>query len=256
MSYSMSDPSPAVSPYAIQAAENRQRFIDIYKTHITREGADKLLAYLENSDFFTAPASTRYHGNYEGGLCQHSLNVYDALVDILNRPRVKETYGISYSNESIAIAALLHDLCKVNFYKASTRNVKDENGEWVPAQPQWDRSKVLMQKDGSYQVQYECPKSGMSYTLQTIVDHTPPKLALENVVNGLAKGPVDISDLEEDCKIAITLNGGSMSYREELTLSGDYVIVLQDEAGNLTDYTFTILPYFDTSSWIFFSTLS
>ena len=94
MSYSMSDPNPALSPYALQAAENRQRFIDIYKTNITREGADKLLAYLESSDFFTAPASTRYHGNYEGGLCQHSLNVYDALVDILARPRVKETYGI------------------------------------------------------------------------------------------------------------------------------------------------------------------
>ena len=93
MSYSMSDSTPSLSPYALQAAENRQRFIDIYRTNITRDGADKLLAYLESSDFFTAPASTRYHGNYEGGLCQHSLNVYDALVDILNRPRVKETYG-------------------------------------------------------------------------------------------------------------------------------------------------------------------
>ena len=108
----------------------KEEFIEIFKTHITREGADKLLAYLENSDFFTAPASTRYHGNYEGGLCQHSLNVYDALVDILNRPRVKEVYGIQYSDESIAIAALLHDLCKVNFYKTSYRNVKDETGRW------------------------------------------------------------------------------------------------------------------------------
>ena len=115
MSYSMSDPTPSISPYALKAAENRQRFIEIYRANISRDGSDKLLAYLESSDFFTAPASTRYHGNYEGGLCEHSLNVYDALVDILNRPRVKEVYGISYSNESIAIAALLHDLCKVNF---------------------------------------------------------------------------------------------------------------------------------------------
>ena len=130
MSYSMTDPTPDLSPYALQAAENRQRFIDIYRTNITREGADRLLAYLESSDCFTAPASTRYHGNYEGGLCQHSLNVYDALVDILNRPRVKELYGISYSAESIAIAALLHDLCKVNFYKVSSRNVKNEQGKW------------------------------------------------------------------------------------------------------------------------------
>ena len=83
------------------------------------------------SDFFTAPASTRYHGACEGGLLAHSLNVYDCLVDILNRPRVKELYGIEYSDESIAIAALMHDVCKVNFYKTSFRNAKDENGKWV-----------------------------------------------------------------------------------------------------------------------------
>ncbi len=128
MSYQMND-TPQ-SPVAAQAAENRTRFIDLFKSNITREGADKLLAFLEGSDFFAAPASTRYHGNYEGGLCQHSLNVYDALVDILARPRVKDTYGISYPAESVAIAALLHDLCKVNFYKTSFRNVKNEQGRW------------------------------------------------------------------------------------------------------------------------------
>ncbi len=117
---------------SIKVYENRQRFIDIFTSKIKREGSEKLLAYLtgEQCDFFSAPASTRYHGNYEGGLCQHSLNVYDCLCDILNRPRVKEMYGIGYSEESIAIAALLHDLCKVNFYKQSTRNVKNEFGRW------------------------------------------------------------------------------------------------------------------------------
>ena len=111
---------------------NQERFLQIYREKITREGADKLLDFLmKGSDFFTAPASTRYHGACEGGLLQHSLNVYDCLVDILNRPRMKETYGITYSDESIAIAALLHDVCKVNFYKVGTRNVKDENGRWT-----------------------------------------------------------------------------------------------------------------------------
>mgnify|MGYP003304493349 FL=1 len=89
--------------------------------------------FLAKSDFFTAPASTRYHLACEGGLLQHSLNVYDCLVDILNRPRMKELYKIEYSDESIAIAGLLHDICKVNFYKTSFRNVKDENGKWVSA---------------------------------------------------------------------------------------------------------------------------
>lgn len=111
----------------------KERFVQIFQEKITREGADRLLDFLEKSDFFTAPASTRYHLACEGGLLQHSLNVYDCLVDILNRPRMKELYGVEYSDESIAIAGLLHDICKVNFYKTSFRNVKDENGKWVSA---------------------------------------------------------------------------------------------------------------------------
>lgn len=109
----------------------KERFIEIYTQNITREGSDKLLDFLLNgSDFFTAPASTRYHGAHEGGLVEHSLNVYDCLKDMMDRPRMKEVYGIEYPEESIAIAALLHDVCKVNFYKTSYRNVKDETGRW------------------------------------------------------------------------------------------------------------------------------
>lgn len=111
---------------------NKERFIELYKTHIKRDGADALLAYLcsDGCDFFTAPASTRFHGAYEGGLLEHSLNVYDCLCDIMKRPRIKETYGISYSDESIAIVALLHDICKVNFYKVGTKNQKNAEGRW------------------------------------------------------------------------------------------------------------------------------
>ena len=111
---------------------NRERFLEIYRSQITREGADKLLSYLcsENCDFFTAPASTRYHGAYEGGLLEHSLNVYDCLCDIMKRPRLKDMYQIEYSNESIAISALLHDICKTNFYKVSYRNGRNPEGKW------------------------------------------------------------------------------------------------------------------------------
>ena len=109
----------------------QEEFIEIFKEKITRPGADALLNYLENkSDFFTAPASTRYHCAYEGGLCEHSLNVYHCLVDYLQRERVQELYGLEYSEESVAIVALLHDVCKVGCYKPSTRNVKDANGTW------------------------------------------------------------------------------------------------------------------------------
>lgn len=111
---------------------NQERFLQIFNENIKREGADKLLEFLSSgSDFFTAPASTRYHGAHEGGLLEHSLNVYDCLCDILARPRMKEVYRLEYSAESIAVVALLHDICKVNFYKVSTRNVKDENGKWT-----------------------------------------------------------------------------------------------------------------------------
>ena len=110
----------------------KQRFLDIYKTNIKREGADKLLDYLlsPKSDFFTAPASTRYHGSYEGGLLQHSLNVYDCLRDYMDRPRVKELYNLTADDETITLISLLHDICKVNFYKTDYRNAKNEQGVW------------------------------------------------------------------------------------------------------------------------------
>ena len=107
----------------------KKKFIAIYNAKIKREGADTLLAFLEESDFFTAPASTRYHGSHPGGLCEHSINVYECLCDYLARPRVRELYGMDYSEETIAIVSLLHDICKTNFYVETTRNVK-EDGVW------------------------------------------------------------------------------------------------------------------------------
>lgn len=109
----------------------KEEFISIYTENIKRPGADKLLEFLKKSDFFTAPSSTRFHGAYEGGLVQHSLNVYHCLKDYLSRPRTKELYGMDYSEETIALVALLHDICKVNFYTTEYRNKKnDETGKW------------------------------------------------------------------------------------------------------------------------------
>ena len=106
----------------------KAEFIDVFTKHITREGADKLLEYLTNSDFFTAPASAKFHLAETGGLCQHSLNVYKRLQQI-----VKSEYGPNYrdtvSDETIAICGLLHDVCKVNYYTTEYRNVK-EGGSW------------------------------------------------------------------------------------------------------------------------------
>lgn len=108
------------------------RFIEIYRENITRPGADRLLEYLlsENSDFFAAPASTKYHSAYEGGLCQHSINVYECLKAYCERSRVRDEYGLSVSDETIAIVGLLHDICKVNTYETSFRNAKNDQGVW------------------------------------------------------------------------------------------------------------------------------
>ncbi len=105
-------------------------FIDIFKENIKRDGAEKILDYLESTDFYKAPASTRFHGSHPGGLMVHSINVYYCLKDYLSRSRTKELYNMDYTDETIAIVALLHDLCKVNVYKESFRNVKDDNGVW------------------------------------------------------------------------------------------------------------------------------
>ncbi len=109
----------------------KDEFLDIYNTYVSgRKGADRLLKYIESTDFFTAPSSTRFHGSYEGGLVEHSVNVYHCLKDFLTRQRVKEVYHFAnYSDECIAIVSLLHDLCKANFYTTDYRNAKID-GEW------------------------------------------------------------------------------------------------------------------------------
>lgn len=111
---------------------SKEKFIEIYKKYITRDGADKLLEYLlsTSSDFFIAPASARFHSSYEGGLVDHSINVFECLSSYLESPRMQDIFGFEYSKESIAIVSLLHDLCKINVYKKGFRNVKDERGTW------------------------------------------------------------------------------------------------------------------------------
>ncbi len=110
--------------------ELKEEFLSIYNGNIKRDGADNFLNYLLKTDFFTAPASTRFHGSHEGGLLEHSLNVYHCLKDYLERDRTKKLYRMNYSEETIALCALLHDVCKVNFYKTDYRNAKNERGEW------------------------------------------------------------------------------------------------------------------------------
>lgn len=101
----------------------KDRFLEIFRNQVTRRGADKLLEWLESTDFFIAPASTRFHAAYEGGLLEHSLNVYNVLI--------AKHYDPDKDNlESFTIASLLHDICKAGFYTTEYRNRKNDRGEW------------------------------------------------------------------------------------------------------------------------------
>lgn len=126
----------------IDLAKNKERFIELVNTHIKREGIDKVLAWLESTDFYTAPASTQYHLSVEGGLCQHSLNVFDRLVGLCGyyyntTPDETAIFGGqslddegTFSMENIAIVALFHDICKANCYVRDFKNVKVD-GKWT-----------------------------------------------------------------------------------------------------------------------------
>lgn len=97
---------------------NKEEFISIAKT-INREGMDELIKALEESDFFVAPASTKYHLNVKGGLCEHSLNVY------YNMLKLRDTFCPGIEDETCKVSALFHDLAKVNFYEEYAQNVKE-----------------------------------------------------------------------------------------------------------------------------------
>lgn len=103
---------------------NKEHFIDIVRTNIHRDGIEDVMKWLSESDFYEAPASTRFHESYKGGLCEHSLNVYYHLWHL------NQAYSLNLSIESITIVSLFHDLCKVNCYTTEMRWRKDENNQW------------------------------------------------------------------------------------------------------------------------------
>ncbi len=103
----------------------KEEFIKLLK-ETNREGMDKLLDFLEKSDFYTAPASTRFHGSKECGLLEHSMKVYE----LLKQKVANSSIPMNIPEESIRIIALLHDICKTNFYKVDYRNAKNALGVW------------------------------------------------------------------------------------------------------------------------------
>ena len=116
-----------------QIKENKDKFINVLKS-TKRKGIDDLVEYLESTDFFTAPASTKYHCDFEGGLCQHSLNVY------LNISRLINLYELDIPYDTAAIVSLLHDISKTDFYEETFQNRKlySETGNKYDAGGRYD----------------------------------------------------------------------------------------------------------------------
>ena len=104
--------------------ENIKRFEDMLVS-VERDGMDNLIRYIRQSDFYTAPASTRFHSCHEGGLLEHTLNVYDCLVQNFNTLyRPPDGDGFFGTDKNVIVSALLHDLCKADYYTTEYKNQK------------------------------------------------------------------------------------------------------------------------------------
>lgn len=171
-------------------------FLKTVTRNIARPGIKDLISWLEASDFFTAPASTRYHESYEGGLVEHSLNVLRHLV------RLNEHYATGYDTETLAIVALFHDLCKVGCYKTSMRNVKDEKtGIWSKVPYYMFDEDFKFGGHGSKSV----------FLLQNFIKLTPDEAVAINCHMGVENGKWEVLEAHRACPLAFILHTADMA---------------------------------------------
>ena len=188
---------------------NKEKFIEIYNACIKREGADAFLNYLiEKTDFFTAPASTRFHGAYEGGLLEHSLNVYECLCNFVKRPHFCDKYGFSFTEESLAAATKSVKICgvKTNATINLATGVANANGNATEVTPYFEngqyRALIVPQttEEGALVV---VTVDGVDYTLSRSMTFKANKqhkftVTLNKVNNGVNVGIGGWETDEED----------------------------------------------------------
>lgn len=123
-------------PIPIDPQKGKEEFTAIYNKYISPlQGANKLYQYLCKAHFFEDPASTRFHSAVAGGLCQHSLNVYHRLRQLVAENLTEDGNLSPEQEKSVAVIGLLHDVCKANTYVESMRNQKTYDVEKVNAAP-------------------------------------------------------------------------------------------------------------------------
>lgn len=162
--------------------DSKELFVTICHDKIKRAGLCDLLTWLEKSDFYTCPASTRFHGSHESGLLEHSLNVYCEFIKLIQiYPQIPIT------DESAAIMSLFHDLCKVNMYATEKRNRKNESGLWETYDAYTIKEKFCFGGHGSKSV----------FIIQNYMKLTPEEAAAINCHMSSWDGNKDVGNAYE-----------------------------------------------------------
>ena len=174
----------------------KDEFIELLRS-TNREGIEEVSQFIEKTDFYKAPASTRFHGNYEGGLLEHSMKVYE----ILKHKVEKAIVDLNVSDDTVIIIALLHDICKVNYYKVDYRNAKNERGEWEKV-PYYTVDDTIPYGHGEKSVmmltEYMKLTSEEKYAIRWHMGFTEPKEVYNTLGQAFKKYPVALMLHEAD----------------------------------------------------------
>ena len=181
-----------------------QEIIELLKS-TNRTGMDFLISFLQKSDFFNAPASTRFHGSFEGGLAKHSMKVYEILKQKVETS-VKE---INVPNESLIIIGLLHDICKVNYYKTDYRNAKNALGVWEKV-PYYTVEDTIPYGHGEKSVmmlsEYIKLTNEEKYSIRWHMGYTEPKELYTTIGEAYKKYPIALLTHEADLEATYFYN--------------------------------------------------
>lgn len=176
-----------------ESMTNKERFLAVLRGNVHSRDVEPLIGWLEQTDFFIAPASTRFHECYEGGLVEHSINVYENLVDLCY------TYDIK-NLESITIVALLHDVCKANCYKTEMRWRKDEHNRWEQYPTYKFEEDFAYGGHGSKSV----------YLISNFLKLAPDEAVAINCHMGVENGKWEVNEAFRKCPLAFLLHTADM----------------------------------------------
>ena len=182
----------------------KEEFLKLLKS-VNREGMENVIEFIQKSDFFKAPASTRFHGNYEGGLLEHSMKVYEILKEKVKNSCIE----INIPEESLIIIALLHDICKVNFYKVDYRNAKNELGVWEKV-PYYTVEDTIPYGHGEKSVmmitEYMKLTPEEKYAIRWHMGLSEPKELYATIGNAFTKYPLALMLFEADLEATYLFN--------------------------------------------------